>query len=439
MASIYEEWGFTGNPFTTAPLEATSTGERLLVGRDNELNLVCRRLENGPKLVTIEGGVGYGKTSLVNVASYKMFNRYLHGESDTLILPCRKTFQIVSLDEVPRLVQEVYYEAAQTLIQQANVEILSNDAAKKRKAIDKWLNSPFFKTVQGGIQILQTAISFGSGESHNDGTGFDSSGFQRTVKEWLLEIFEKGGKGGIVCVIDNMELLQESAAARLAAEALRDELFAVPGFRWVLCGAGGIIQSVVSSPRLEGVLFAPVEVGGIADAQIEEVYTSRIEAFERFPGSGYLPLTSTAFELLYEALNRNLRNLLSHADDFCLWVIDQDSHPETDGEKDDTFYRWFDPLTERLAKAVESELRPRAWQIFDRAIEIGGQFSPSDFEKFDCASIPALRPHVKDLENVGLLQSARDDNDNRRKSIGVTSKGYLVSYHRRKPTIQQPT
>lgn len=39
-----------------------------------------------------------------------------------------------------------------------------------------------------------------------------------------------------------------------------------------------------------------------------------------------------------------------------------------------------------------------------------------------------MRPHVKDLEDAGLLVSTQDEGDKRRKTIQITPKGWLVNY-----------
>lgn len=431
MPTVYENWGFHANPFTTSPLEATEQGEKLLVGRSTELTSLMLRLENGPKIPTVEGGIGAGKTSLVNIAAYKLMRAYATQQSKVLFLPCRRAFQLASRDSAEDLTNNVIREVAQTLIEKAEEFQMLGHELKDHRALNKWLNSPTFTSVQGGLQVLVAGISGGKSTSQNTGEGFDRSGFRKLVCDWLEEIFPNR-QGGVVCIIDNMELLQESSDAKQAIEFLRDELLTVHGLKWVLCGANGIIQSVVASPRLDGVLFSPLAVGGIPEDLIAEVYRSRVDAFENFTGSGKLPITVAAFEVLYEALNRNLRSLLSKADDYCLHIADLGMFPDSDDEKDSQFFKWFDREAENAAKAVESQLRPRAWQIFDAAIKFGGQFSPSDYEAFGCASPMALRPQVKDLEDAGLLESARDENDQRRRSITITSKGFMVNYHRQK-------
>lgn len=79
-------------------------------------------------------------------------------------------------------------------------------------------------------------------------------------------------------------------------------------------------------------------------------------------------------------------------------------------------------------KAATDSLKPRAWGIFKVAIDLDGVFSPSDFEVFDFKTSQALRPHVKDLEDAGLLVSTQDEGDKRRKTIQVTPLGWLVKY-----------
>jgi DNA-binding MarR family transcriptional regulator len=68
--------------------------------------------------------------------------------------------------------------------------------------------------------------------------------------------------------------------------------------------------------------------------------------------------------------------------------------------------------------------------VFEDAINIGGSFSPSDFEAFRFNSIAAFRPSVKALEDVHLVTSVRDETDSRRKSIVITPKAFLVYHYR---------
>jgi hypothetical protein len=74
-------------------------------------------------------------------------------------------------------------------------------------------------------------------------------------------------------------------------------------------------------------------------------------------------------------------------------------------------------------------ITPEGARGFSQCGFFWGIFSPSDFEAFGFNSIPAFRPHIRDLESTGLVVSTQDDGDKRRKTIQVTPKGWLVYAH----------
>lgn len=68
-------------------------------------------------------------------------------------------------------------------------------------------------------------------------------------------------------------------------------------------------------------------------------------------------------------------------------------------------------------------------KLFQDAItQFDGEFGPGDFTTLGFKSVQAMRPQVKALEEVGLVEAQKDDVDQRRKSISVTGKGWLVHW-----------
>ncbi|MDI3292061.1 winged helix DNA-binding protein [Polyangium sp. 15x6] len=318
---------------------------------------------------------------------------------------------------------------AQTLVKAAS-SLAAHKDVTERKLLARWLNSPILGTLAGsvGVSIAGFGGSLGGSkpESANTGEGFRTTGIQKLVKDWLAEIFAEPNSGGVVCVLDNLELLQTSESAREQLEVLRDEILTLPGLRWVLCGALGIVHGVASSPRLEGTLYDPIDLSGIPDSLAREVLISRVEAFGVID-SPYLPLEAEHFSELYHLMRGNLRAALSHADEYSQSIADAGAHPDTPQAKSAAFAAWLDSQTQKYNDAAASQLGPTAWGVFDQAIKVGGGFSPSSFADFGFKSIAALRPHVRDLEQAGLLVSTRDDGDRRRKTVRVTPKGWFVN------------
>jgi len=420
--NIYQQWGFTQSPFSTTSLPASEDGERLLIGREKELESLIRRIFNPPKLATVEGLNGVGKTSLVNVAAYKAYQRSIDSKDSTLFIPCNQTFQLSSTQSADDFVQEVLFAVAQTLILYED-GFSSRGISLDLSSLNDWLNMPHLKAYQGALG----PVSLGQSAETNTSIGFERSGLNRQVLRCLSQAFPIPEAGGVICVIDNLELLESSKNARNIVEQLRDKLFTLIGLRWVLCGALGIVLGVASSPRLEGLLHSPVEVGSISDDIVKEVLASRTQVFSKEKDTEYLPITENDFEDLYDILNKNLRSLLGKADDYCQWVADRKAPVSTE-DKRIAFKEWLNDQAERAYQAFKSKLKPRAIRVFEDAIKKGGVFAPSDYEEFEFNSIEAIRPHVKDLEDAGILVSTQDEGDKRRKTIQITAKGWLVFY-----------
>lgn len=429
--NIYNDWGFTESPFSTKPLHSNNLGEQLLVGRDVEINDLAIRLVSADSAACLDGPVGAGKTSLANVTIFKGLQNYIaNGAPAPLLIPCKRTFQIKDEQTAEDFKFEILMEVAQALI---------DNAQKFRYGIkidgcvelNAWLNSPLLS--QWGIGI-GSLFSVNDGNQTNDSSGFSRSGFEKLLTGWLSNIFPEGRNGGVVCVIDNLELLEKSSEARKKIENLRDTLFTIRGIKWILCGAHGILQGVVTSPRLAGYLQEPMSVNPLKLSDAGAVINQRIKVLAIPDGqTPYLPLTPEDFHSLYTLLHQSLRTTLSYVEDYCMFISSRKLRPETAAEKQSLLFSW---LKDR-AKGIYDGLKPHAGQttmnFFYTASSnpnIGGEFSPGDFEVFNFATIQAMRPHVKTLEDCGLLSTQKDDLDQRRKTISVTGKGWLIHWYK---------
>ncbi len=424
--SFYQSWGFTDNPFSAKPLRADAIGARLLVGRDSELHRVKFRLSAGGAAVCLDGPVGVGKTSLANVAAFQVQDEYCADpQKCPLLLPCRTTFQISKEESPEDLRFRILLEVAQTLIEKAP-SFRSRGSLNGMGALSAWLNNP----VVGQLELQIAGFGGGRAVQPNESSGFTTSGFVRQVTEWLAAVFPDDDTGGVICVIDNLELLETSAAARQTIESLRDTLFTIRGLRWILCGAHGIIHSVVMSPRLIGHLGEPLPVPRLRLMQAQQVFDARLEAFkDHMRPAQYLPLTRDDFHKLYLIVGENLRHALATAHTYCMHVAESGIRPASDSEKSDRFGAWLLAQARATRDAAKGHIGPTALKLLRDSIkQVRGEFSPSDFSLFGFNSLQGMRPHVKALEDVGLVEATRDDSDQRRRTITVTGKGWLVDW-----------
>ncbi|WP_216636061.1 helix-turn-helix domain-containing protein, partial [Paramagnetospirillum marisnigri] len=290
------------------------------------------------------------------------------------------------------------------------------------------LNDPVLTSGGGGVSILGSGGSASISRSANTGQGFAKGGVEANLREILATIFPEARSGGFVCVLDNLELLDTSAKARATLEELRDGVLSLPGVKWVLCGARGIVRSVVSTPRLQGKLTAPLELNPLDADAVTEVIKRRLEYY-KINSDAYTPVEADGFRRIYEIGNSNLRITLKHCEDFVFWCMLNKNRPETAKDKVQLLDSWF-AITAEDALTSTKDVTSRAWKLFDDIAGKPDVCSPGDFADFDFNSGPAMQPHLRTLEHANLIESTMDDSDRRRKTINLTTRGWIVRYHR---------
>jgi hypothetical protein len=453
----YASIGLTENPFLVHALSSDDRGKRLLVGRDEELKLVAQRLHKHGKITCLDGHVGVGKTSLVNVAAFNCFQAYLNGETTQLLIPSIFSFQLKKDGNVDHFCSEVFQGVAQTLIEY-RAHLQEYDTKKlPLPQLDAWLNSPIVEHLNlsslGGATIGVPGVisaNLGSNRSTanqvNQSSGFTQSGFDSLVKKWLNEIFAVQGNGGVVCVIDNIELLETGTAARRTLEALRDKLFNVNGLRWVFCGANGVIHSLAASPRLTAFLNTPViNVANIAAGSIDELVRARLREFSSDveKAEEELPISLDDLRFLYRVVNTNLRDLLGLADEFCEFCAQAGKPLRVRESKHEKFNRWLEKATTERYQALSSRVSQNAWAVLDVAMSklFHGTFGTADFNSFNQNSTISFEKStfskwLRELVKLGLLSKSLDEDQSEDEGVrdvfSVTAKGALVHYARRK-------
>ncbi|MDC7104676.1 MarR family winged helix-turn-helix transcriptional regulator [Corynebacterium falsenii] len=419
--SIWTDLGFSDNPFDSHPLKPNEQGDALLVGREQEVRKLGSSLRNSSNHPTIEGANGVGKTSLVLVTVYRELKDRLSGNQGATFIPMKETIQMSS--DATKMHMNALYSIAQTLIKYESELKKLGHATDKLGGLKKWLNDPVDREISGGI----AGVSLGHGLSATGSPGYENSGFEHQLRSALEDIFPSLTSGSIVGVIDNIELVSNSQKAKEVLQSLRDTTLSLPGVKWVLCGALGIIRVAVSSPSLNGRIGTPIDAQPVADTDISALVKARLDYFKIREGARS-PIEVSEFRFLYKICNNNLRDALKYAQDFCIWL-------DAEGEIQDPGFnykplleKWLREEAEKIMRAIH--LQPRAWQFFDQLARSGGTCAPGDNEKFGFGTSQQMRTNLAALEEAELVNSTRDEVDKRRKTINITAKGWLVSHVR---------
>lgn len=400
IKSHYNEWGFITNPFQPTALHSDKLGIELLVGRGKEKKQLWNRIASNSGIITIEGENGIGKTSLVNVVSFAMFQESLKTTEEILYMPCIKHFQLTKDANMKEFVDDIYYSIAQTLIKQAEYVKKIRKKIPKTNYLSTWLNSTEIISVSAQI------ASFGAGESRelNTSDGFSKSGFKREIKNWLNSIFPVPENGGVICMIDNLELLQTSKTAKELLEYLRDELISLSGTRWIFCGSKGIIPSLAASTRLAGYLQKPINIEGVKSIYVSSLLSSRVSTFKSNTyQSSYLPITTEDFVFLYNELNGNIRDTLKKVDDYCMYVYESVKKPDFVSEKSSLFATWLNEDKMYIFDSIRKIVDKEGLKLLSQITEKGGGISQYDIKKLGFTSLKTIMPLIEQLEAAGLV------------------------------------
>jgi hypothetical protein len=424
LFSIWPQFGFRENPYDNDRLPGNEVGDRLLVGRDAEVAAVQRAIASAGTHPGVEGPAGIGKTSMLAVAGYRMLVASLEAEGGTLFVPADSFFQ-VGESEVD-FVDEVFRTVAQTLINHADAFRRVALDVPDVEGLNRWLNSPQYRTGSASA----AGFGLGGGSAPNTSQGFTRSGFPDKVKTELRKCFPTTGAGAVICVLDNLELLQTSHEARKTLEALRLPVFEVQGLRWVLAGSRGIV-SRARSDRLSGFFAPPMTIGPLSDEAAIELTRRRLDEYgEEGP---YAPVPPEAFDFLYRALHSNLRDALAYAQQFADWMYAEYIAVAADlpplEERQVLLEKWLTDQAE-TAQSAATRVQPRVWQFFDQLARDAGRCRAGDYEQYGFNTQQQMGSAVTALSNVNLLLRETDPEHASRHVHSITPTGWLVFFHR---------
>ncbi|WP_456698283.1 FtsK/SpoIIIE domain-containing protein [Aeromicrobium sp. P5_D10] len=408
--SIWTELGFSGNPYDQNYLAGTEQGAALFCGRTSELARVQMSIGSGGTHVSIEGDAGVGKTSLAQVAAFEMFRRGRQAANGTLFVPVTTPLQLSS-DPVDFELQ-VWRSIAHSLLINEQAIRSAGLNMPDLSGLGDWLQSPTTLTT-GSASIL--GFGAGAGRGMNTSSGFGESGFTALVRRALEELFPTAAAGGIVCILDNLELLGTSEAARHSLETIRSNLLEVPAIRWVLVGSNGIVSSA-RSRRLSGFIDAPIRLQPLTEEESVELVRRRLEYWgtER----AHPPVQPGDFQYLYRALGLNLRDSLALAQQFAKYYhhefVGTSAILPADEERPLYFQAWLAEQADLILADVVG-VPADSWRLFDRMCEGAGAVTLESGDDEQLRLIAPLRDaHLLDVESVptqagALIASVTND------------------------------
>ncbi|MDN3712174.1 hypothetical protein QWZ10_10925 [Paracoccus cavernae] len=155
-AEMWKDFGFRRNLYDTHPVSGDAQGERLLVGRQDELKRIKSRITGFKTVVTIEGPNGVGKTSVVLVGGYQIENDTKdNGKGSLVLMP--DPFQLNAEESAIDFKRKVYAEIASYFIKHEAKMRSQLDLQFSLGPLEAWLENPL--NLSGSV----AAAGFGLG------------------------------------------------------------------------------------------------------------------------------------------------------------------------------------------------------------------------------------------------------------------------------------
>lgn len=422
--SIWGRLGFSFNPYSEETLLPNATSSRLLVGRDTEIDSLMRDIGDTGAHPSVEGPIGAGKTSMINVAIHRMHQACIEVNQKLLYLPADGKFQ--PLEDAAEFERHLYDVLASTLIKYKDEFTKVGLPTPEIHLIDRRSRTSQ-KTHDGGE--LTRANEKQDGPASESNPAMTESEFQRNVRHVLDKCFPDR-LGGIVCTIDNLENLQSAGKARETLDELRDLVFTIPHVRWVFAGSRGIV-SRAKSAKMSGVMLNPMELKPLDDTAVCEAITRRIEEYAN--DSAIVPISPVSFDFIYQSWGRNLREAMIQATAYskafyARYVINDDEEIPDIVDRDSLVTDWVMELAQETYTRTRN-VRLKSWTLLDRMCSKAGRALSGEGKDYGFEHASNFSTAVTELVNAQLMDREKDKETNRQ-MYTVTPTGWLVYFHR---------
>jgi len=405
---IWETFGLTENPYNPYPLESDKTGEKLFVGRNKEAKEFAAHASIADRAtIVVEGDIGVGKTSFVNIQLFKASHR----DSETLPYLLPPTYKI-QLNEMLNPT-DLYLTILSNILSSIEVRLGRDEIEKSDllKGKDHMVRQSIYKTTSfsGGATVIGTGgqVSYQKTEMVSQPLRTIEQPLLKSLDETYQYLQEKHDYHGIAVVINNIDIFDEAQTIK-TLNTIRDTLLTRKGYWVILIGKTGFSDLVMTKcRRVSEVLSGSIVIKPLT---LEEVYSAidkRIDLFRtaRFKSK---PLNDVIIKLLYSVSGGEIRFLFHRATE----LIKQFKITYPSENKISTEAA-IDMLSKLASKRIaELNLSPKEQAILKVMVQEGG-LRPKDFHRVGLKSAPSLMPYLERLEKLTLVGKLRDKEDKR--------------------------
>lgn len=411
LSSMWNVLGFRRSIYFTEPLEPNEEGHELFVGREEASREFLLNLSASDPCITIIGGRGgIGKTSFLN------YNQYICSEE---LRPEWIRFQPPKLLPAYVKIQLTEKETATSLILRtisAFILSISKYCTDQRvefplelDELNKWFRDLILHTrsYQAGISALGFGGSYGKSLAETPST--ESPVRMEAYLEHLhtiADVVQKElGFVGIFAPLNNLDIMNPDALYALF-NVLRDTLFSVKGFWWVLVGLEGTQSSIDQRiPRVgQRIRGSEIKIEPLSFDEVQRVLDKRAEKYRiQIPLFPKHPIDNKIVRLLYDTSEGEVRFVFNMCERIVLKTFTMFPSLGNIGS---------DPAEEALREIVKTHidnlrLQKREFRIIIELVQ-GRECRPKDYESYGFRSMQAFHQVLARLVDMRLLSKRQE-------------------------------
>ncbi len=262
--------------------------------------------------VVVEGRVGVGKTSFVNVEQYKIWK----GIAKTPhFLPA---FETVLLQEDMNPLTFMLSSLSNALYALMNIH---GESSVKRNPVFRKILGTISQTVQTSVGVQATVAGFGGGVTRSAALAQPAALLMPMVlshtDKFVSELHKLGYEGAII-LVNNMDTLDEKFIVGFLSQ-IRDIALIRPGLIWVLIGREGLFSSLEKNmPRVSEIITgSPVVIKPPSKEDVRIAIERRTKVL-RMRDDVKPIMEDEIIDVLYDVSNGEIRYIFKRATDIIL-------------------------------------------------------------------------------------------------------------------------
>lgn len=390
MQNVWTSLGLEDNPYDPRPLLINERDRKLFVGRKKELaqlNTIVGSNKGG--IILIEGEVGVGKTSFVNIFQYDKWQ-------NEKLLP---SFERIELSENSNSVTFMLSVLSNMIF---NLEKIDDSALLKKSKIHQDAKSLIARTIESGWSGGVVVAGLGGSASRQKTVTQPAAVVLPTIldmmNKWIDFVIEKLGYRSILVPIDNFDIVPEDTIIEFLNN-VRDILIGRKNVWWFIVGQKGLFNLIEQrAHRVSEIITGkPIVLNSLSLKEIHEMIDLRYKNLKSNEIEPIIP--SEIIDILYDVSKGEARYILKRITDMVYSFIG-----EFPSEK---------KISSSVAKRMlwkDAEKRIQAADLTERQAEMlhkmakFGSFQPKEFAKFGLKTMPALKDYVNKFDGFGFIK-----------------------------------